>query len=353
MLMSTGSIIIAIIGIAVLMIVHESGHHFAARAFGMRVIRFSIGIGPTLWKHRPRGSSTTYQVALIPFLAYVQIAGMNPLEDIDPEDKGSYANASLVGRITTIFAGPLANYLFASVFFFGSFMIGGQQLPTTKLKNIQKDSAAQTAKLKSGDVIVAIDGAPLKDWDALRKKVQDSPDKKLTFGIERDGKALEIPITPRPKGEGGKGLIGVEPEFKTIPMSVSEAGWRSVVAPAVVVKAVLLGLGGLVTSLPEIISGKKSADIRGPYGIAEMAAKAADRGWADLLHLLGALSAYLGAFNLLPLPALDGGRLMFLGYEAVTRHRPNARIEAQVHAIGLLMFLALIAVVTVFDIRGH
>src|SRR5258708_4214857 len=127
-------ILFGILGLALLMVVHESGHYVAARVFKMRVTRFSIGFGPALFRHTPKGSPTTYQVAIIPFLAYVQIAGMNPLEDIDPNDEGSYANASLLGRIVTIFAGPLANYLFASVLFFGAPMIGGPLVPTHHVK---------------------------------------------------------------------------------------------------------------------------------------------------------------------------------------------------------------------------
>src|SRR5262245_54674508 len=123
--MSVFAIVLAILGLALLMVIHESGHHFVARAFGMRVLRFSIGFGPVLWRHQPRGSETVYQVALIPFLAYVQVAGMNPFEEVDADDKSSYANASLTARIATIVAGPLANYFFASVLFFAAFMVGG------------------------------------------------------------------------------------------------------------------------------------------------------------------------------------------------------------------------------------
>src|ERR1700682_4129306 len=123
--MSFAYALIAILGLAGLMVVHEGGHYLAARRFGMRVIKFSIGFGPTLYKHRPKGSPTVYQIAIIPFLAYVQIAGMNPYEENDPKDPGSYANASLWGRIVTIAAGPLANYLFASVLMFFGFLRGG------------------------------------------------------------------------------------------------------------------------------------------------------------------------------------------------------------------------------------
>ena len=132
--MSVSYVIAGILGLALLMVVHETGHLLAARAFGMRVQRFSIGFGPPLWRHKARGSETIYQVALIPFLAYVQIAGMNPFEEIDPEDKASYANASLLGRISAIVAGPLANYLFASVFFFAALAIGGKPVSTTTIE---------------------------------------------------------------------------------------------------------------------------------------------------------------------------------------------------------------------------
>src|SRR5215475_2738132 len=123
--MSVASYVIAALGLAVLMIVHEGGHYLAARKFGMRVVKFSIGFGPTLWKHKPKDSPTVYQIAIIPFLAYVQIAGMNPYEENDPKDPGSYANAGLWARIVTIAAGPLTNYLFASVLIFFGFLLGG------------------------------------------------------------------------------------------------------------------------------------------------------------------------------------------------------------------------------------
>src|SRR6478672_6052927 len=124
--MSIASYVLGILGLAILMVVHEGGHYFAARHFGMRVVKFSIGFGPTLYKHRPKGSPTVYQIAIIPFLAYVQIAGMNPYEENDPKDTGSYANASLWARVVTIAAGPLANYLFASVLMFFGFLLAGK-----------------------------------------------------------------------------------------------------------------------------------------------------------------------------------------------------------------------------------
>lgn len=337
--------LIGILGLALLMVVHETGHLIAARAFGMRVIKFSIGFGPALWRHQPKKSETIYQVALIPFLAYVQIAGMNPLEEVDPDDKGSYANASLIGRISAIVAGPLANYLFASVLFFAAFMIGGKSVPTTHV-DVMPDGAAKAAHMKDGDRIVSIDGTPVKDWDRMRDVILASPGKPLHFVVKRHGKNVNLVITPRPKAKNGGGLIGVTPVMKMVPISVKEATVQSVVYPAKVVQALVVGLSRLVTL-------KEKPQLTGPVGIVKQAKRAAERSWADYLSLLGLLSAYLGGFNLVPFPALDGGRLMFLAYEAVTRRRPNARIEAQIHAVGLLMLLALIAVVSVFDFKGN
>src|SRR5258708_1009103 len=142
--MTVALYLVAILGLAVLMIVHEGGHYLAARKFGMRVVRFSIGFGPTVYKHKPKDSPTIYQVALIPFLAYVQIAGMNPYEETDPKDAGSYANASLWHRIATIAAGPLTNYLFASVLIFFGLLICGQEVADlSSMHVIVASSAAQ------------------------------------------------------------------------------------------------------------------------------------------------------------------------------------------------------------------
>ncbi|MBE7478413.1 MAG: site-2 protease family protein [Polyangiaceae bacterium] len=323
------------------MVIHEGGHLLAARAFGMRVIRFSIGFGPALWRHQPKGSDTVYQVALIPFLAYVQIAGMNPLEEVDPDDKGSYANASLVGRISAIVAGPLANYLFASVFFFVAFLIGGE---ATKVQ-VMKDGAAERAGLANGDKVLSIDGTKIERWEQIPEMVLPRANKKMSIVVQRGAEQKTIEVVPEPKAKGGGGQIGVRPVSAVPALGVKEAAVESIVHPAKVVEALVVGLGRMIT-------GREKPEVSGPVGIVKETSRAAEQGPAEYLFLLGLLSAYLGGFNLLPFPALDGGRLMFLSYEAVTRRRPNAKIEAHVHAVGLLMLLALIAVVSVFDIRG-
>ena len=341
--MSWYYVVFGILGLGLLMVVHEFGHLVAARAFGMRVLRFSIGFGPTIWRHQARGSETIYQIAVIPFLAYVQIAGMNPFEEIDPEDRTSYANASLSGRITTIFAGPLGNYLFASVLFFAVFAIGGEPVPTMEV-DVIKGGAAQAAGLRDGDTIVSVDGTAVTSWDQMRRLIVTRANRPMKIGVSRRGQPLTFEAVPKAEGKSGNGQIGVSSREKLVPMGLKKAAVHSVVFPALVVEQ-------FVVSLARIITGQEKPQFTGPPGIVREAAKAAQQGWITYLSLLGVLSAYLAGFNLLPIPALDGGRLMFLSYEAVARRRPNARVEAQVHAVGLVLLLALILVVSVFDFQ--
>ena len=366
------SYLVGALALALLMVVHESGHFFLARAYGMRVTKFSIGFGPTffkvqpkdgyfwfttaadrvrlrLWKHDPaRHGPTVYQVAMIPFLAYVQIAGMNPLEEIDENDKGSYANASLMGRILTIFGGPAANYLFASVLFFASFFFGGRLVtpepdaPRSTEVTVIEGRPAEAAKVKSGDRIVEVAGVPVDRWKEMATVISQHPGKTIPLVVERDGQRVSLTVTP--SNEHGKGKIGVALMTRKVAVTAKEAATLAVKTPPIVVKNLVVGLGELVT-------GKVEGELSGPVGMVRETAKVARSGWTDLLAFLGSLSAYLGAFNLIPFPALDGGRLMFLGYEATTRRRPNARVEAYIHSIGLVMMLSLIGYVTVNDIR--
>jgi len=344
--MSFAYVLIAILGLAVLMVVHESGHYFAARRFGMRVTKFSIGFGPTLWKHRPKGSPTTFQIAIIPFLAYVQIAGMNPYEDSDPKDPESYANASLWGRVVTIAAGPIANYLFASVLMFFGFMLGGNPVvdETSMRVHVGPNGPAAQAGIIDGDRILTVNGDAVKDWDMLKKQIGAHPGDKIDILVERGEAKEQLHFFATPVGAGDtKGKILVGPPYKVEPVTIGQAAVLSVKEPPKVVY-------NLVTGLARMIAGKEKPELSGPVGIVKEVKKSAEDGAHTYLKLLGLLSAYLGGFNLLPFPALDGGRLLFLGFEAASRRRADAKIEAKVHAIGLLMFLTLIAFVTYTEV---
>ena len=336
--------LVAILGLAVLMVVHEAGHFFAARKYGMRVVRFSIGFGPTIWKLKPKDSPTVYQIALVPFLAYVQIAGMNPYEESDPKDPQSYANASLWARIVTIAAGPLTNYFFASVLIFFGLLIGGKEVPDeTSMKVLVEPGPAQIAGVETGDRILEVNGSRVHNWDELRKSVSAHPGEAIDLTVERNGQLAHKAVTPGPKGDKNEGLIHVRMQTHVEPVGLAEAAKMSVIAPPLFVYENVREIG-------RVIAGREKLQVSGPVGIVKETAKQARTGPGVLLQFLGMLSAYLGAFNLLPFPALDGGRLLFLGAEAVSRRRPDAKLEARVHAIGLLMLLTLIAFVTYADV---
>jgi regulator of sigma E protease len=339
------SYLVAALGLAVLMIVHEGGHYVAARRFGMRVQKFSIGFGPTLYRHRPPGSPTTYQVAIIPFMAYVQIAGMNPYEETDPKDPGSYANASLLARVVTIAAGPLANYFFASVLMFFGFLRGGNLIvdDVSMKVSVSAEGPAHAADMRDGDKVLLVNGESIKDWDQLKKAIGAHPGDSIAITVQRDGVPVEIHVTPLPKGDKYEGKILIGPDAKVVPVTAGEALVLSLTEPPKVVY-------DLVRGLARTVLGKEKPELSGPVGIVKQTSAAVRSGAANTLKFLGMLSAYLGGFNLLPFPALDGGRLLFLGFEAASRRRPDAEVEARVHAVGLLMMLTLIAFVTYTEV---
>ncbi len=324
----------AILGLAVLMIVHECGHYFVARAFKLRVDRFAIGFGPPIWKHQPKGSPTIFQVGLIPFLAYVQISGMNPFEEIDPEDKGSYANASLLARISTIFAGPLANYVFASIVFFAALMLGGKYAEEPVV-TVVPDSAAEVGGLLDGDEIVAIEGKKIEKWEQIPDFILPRAGEKVHLDVRREGQTRSLVVVPRE--QEGKGFLGVG--RAKLPMPVGQAVTQSILQPALIVKLTVVSLGRMLT-------GQEDGQLTGPIGIMRETKKAAEMGLPIYLSIIGFLSTSVGFFNMLPVPALDGGRLAFLGYEAITRRRPNQKVEAQIHMAGMLLLLTALVLVS-------
>lgn len=342
--MPIGSVLLAIVGVAVLMIVHEAGHYFAARKFGMRVITFSIGFGPSLWSHQPEGSPTVFQVGIIPFLAYVRIDGMNPFEESDPEDKGSYQNASLWARIVTICAGSAANYVFASMLIFLGLMVGGKREydEASMRLDIDPSGAAAEAGMINGDKIVRVAGVAVHNWNELPEQIGKHGGQEIELEIERDGALQTLKITPKPDSEQ-RGKIRVRPASTVVPVPVGEAFVSSLKAPPMVAY-------GLFQGLAHMIIKRETPGVSGPVNIVKDVATAVEMGFSDACRFLGHLSAYLAVFNLLPFPALDGGRLLFLLYEAIARRKVNAKAEALVHVAGLLMFLTLMAVVTFKEI---
>lgn len=343
-------VLITVVALSVLIIIHEGGHYLAARAFGMRVLRYSIGFGPTVFRYQPKGSPTVFQIAVIPFLAYVQIAGMNPHEDVDPNDPELYPNKSLFARVTTIAAGPIANYLTASAIVFALGVTNTlppmQPAEPMQIGHVVPDSPAAEAGLQEGDIIVMADGKPIANVSELIDATAPRAGEPTEYVVERDGKALP-PIVVTPADRDGRGQIGVGAKMIKLyeNLGVWDSAKLSIALPFQMTVAQLEGLANMVKR-------RSTEGIGGPVMMGKMVAEAAQAGLPAFLWILMFISVALGMFNLLPFPALDGGRLIFLGYEAVTRKRANEQFEMAVHAFGIVFLLGMMILVTYRDIFG-
>lgn len=336
------SILIAIVGLGLLVVLHEGGHYLAARLCGMRVERFSIGFGPTLLGFK-RGE-TTFQIAPIPLGGFVQITGLNPNEEFDRNDPYVYPNRPIWMRMFTIVAGPLANFITAVVVMLFVFTMLGVPLPSKneRVVDVVAGSAAAEAGLKPGDVIAEANGQAVTPQHTIRDEIKRTGGAPLALKVGRDGTTIPLTVAPR-KQANGEFLIGVQIDhYDLTKLPVGPAVKQAVIYPFEKSKVILAGLYNMVT-------GKEKAELSGPIGITKEIAKAANRSVWDYFGIIAMLSVYLGLFNMLPLPALDGGRALFLGIESLIRKRVNPRIEAMVHTVGLVVLLGVLLVVSFKD----
>jgi regulator of sigma E protease len=338
----------AILAIGLLVIVHEAGHYFVARWCGMRVDRFSIGFGPPILKWR-RGE-TDFTVGPILFGGFVQIHGMTLTEEVAPDDRRSYPNRPAWQRFATIFAGPGTNYLFAIVLAIGVFAAIGAATSRWTVGEITKGSSAQGV-LQKDDRILRVEGQQIyanykgRIGDSMAEVVAATEGAPLDIVVLRNGREVPVTVTPRYDKEAKAYRLGITLGAHT---EAVDHGVFAVVSAALwypVERTQIIAVG-----LADIITGKQEAEFEGPVGITKMIKKEIDVGLLQVVQLLMLLNVYLGLFNLLPLPALDGGRLVFLGYEMATRRRPNPRIEATVHMVGIMCLLLLMVLVTYQDI---
>jgi regulator of sigma E protease len=341
LLATPGHILLAILALGVLIIVHEGGHFLIARLSGMRVDRFSIGFGPKLFSFK-RGE-TIYQIAAIPLGGFVQIAGLNPGEEgMAADDPRAYPNRPVWQRLATIFAGPATNYVFAALMLVGMFLAWGVpglgKAPV--VDEVVANSAAATAGLQPEDEIVSVDGKKVDDGNQVLPIVNASGGRAIAVEVIRGGKHQTISVTPMKNGTSGY-LMGVKlggaQVWEQLP-----TGTRIQEALTYPFRYSAFVLQTLVTGGVKQIWQQGS----GPVGIVKEMRKRIENGPKQGLMLIAMISIYLGLFNLLPLPGLDGGRLMFLGWEAISRKRVNERIEQTIHMVGVLMLLGLIVVIT-------
>ncbi len=345
------NLLFAIIGLGVLILVHEAGHMFVARWMGMRVDRFSLGFGPILL--RWRGKHTIYQLALVPLGGFVQIAGMNPHEELPEGDPGSYANKAPSARFATILAGPLTNYLFAILIMFSVLMIWGQphRQEVVTVHEVLEGTPAAKAGLKKKDIIEKIGGQAIANREEAIQQIGASKGRPVVLDLRRGEETLALRVTP--EAQAGTYRIGIAfppnqslGKITFLPMGAREAAIKSLVFPVIQTERALAGFGS-------IFAGKASVkQVGGPLKIVEQLKMSFAHSFAMAMLFLAMLNVYLGMFNLLPVPALDGGRLVFLIFTMISRRPVNQRIEGMIHMVGFLLLLGLILLVSFKDVLG-
>jgi regulator of sigma E protease len=355
------TLLIAILAIGFLIIVHEAGHYIVARWCNMRVDRFSLGFGPAIFTRR-RGE-TDFTIGPIPFGGFVQINGMLIAEEVDPDDQRAYPNRPVWQRFLTIFAGPATNYLAAIAIAFIVYLgFGVRTGDAWQTVGAITDGSDATGKLEIGDVIFKVGDTevpylvdnerPAMTFIDHVQKAETAP---MTVTVLRDGKPVTVTLhaKPNPEFDPAKDYGEIKPPSYLIGIALNMEesregiGFFSAIGHAV--SYPVRQTDQIITQLISWGKGETEGNLVSVVGITAEVKRRIDRGWIYLLEMLMMLNVYLGLFNLFPLPALDGGRLVFLGYEMITRRRANPKIETNVHMVGILALMLLLVVVTYND----
>ncbi len=326
----------------VLVAPHEGGHFGFAKLFGVEVKEFSVGMGNRLWS-TVRGG-TLYAIRLLPIGGYVRLTGMEPGDDFD--DRNGFHRKAAWQRTLILLGGPLANFVLAGVVMTGVYLTQLNSDPGL-IATVFTGSPAYSAGLRPGDSIRALDGRPVHKPEDIRAAEQAAGGAPMQFTVkETSGKAAVLTIQPQ-KDATGRYLIGVENAPVLTPGDAVLAG---VTFPFAAGKGLLTGIWMLISGqIPGGVFGPEGAT--GAIGIAAITYSAALAGLLQWLTVAAALSVALGLANLLPLPALDGGRIVVVLLEKL-RGRPfNRDREMAVQRYGLVALLVLVAFIAYFDIQ--
>jgi regulator of sigma E protease len=340
------SIIVALLVLSLLIFFHELGHFAAARYFGVFVEKFSIGFGKPIYSKTINGCE--YRLSAIPLGGYVQMKGQ---DDTDPtkrsNDSDSYNALHPWQRIVILFAGPFANFLTAFVLYFFVALLGFNVLTAT-IGGVQENSPAQKANLQANDTIVAINGNEIQHWEDMSEYIKNS-NGTLIFTIERENKRFNSAITPQILttqnifGETiERKMIGIAPSGDVT--TVHLGGFEAIgYAHNQTLEAMTL----IVKSVQKLIEGVVPAkEIGGVVSIVQISAQASEAGIVALFIFSALISVNLGILNLLPIPALDGGHIIFNVYEWISKKAPSERVLYTLTLMGWgvligLMFLGL------------
>jgi len=344
---------------------HELGHFLIARWCGVRILVFSIGFGPELIGFHDR-YGTRWKISAVPLGGYVKFFGdenaasvpdASSLASMDASDKAqSFVFQPLPKRAAIVVAGPLANFVLAIVIFAAIFMLYGKQTMSARVDAVQPDSAAATAGFEPGDVVIAINGHAIDNFEDMQRIVSESAGEALPITVDRKGSHLVLKATPALKevkdtfGNVHRiGILGIQrstaPEdLKFQPVAPPQALWMSLQETWSVVDRTLRYIGG-------VIAGREAANqLGGPIRIAQMSGQVASLGFVPLIQLAAVLSISIGLLNLFPIPLLDGGHLLFYSIEALRGRPLSERAQEVGFRIGLAIVLMLMIFATFNDI---
>lgn len=350
--MSLISILLALLALGFLILAHEWGHFWVARRMGMAVERFSIGFGPVLWSRRRNG--TEFCLSVIPLGGYVKIKGMDAEDKESFEASDSFNKKSLWARAAVLCAGVTMNVCVAFLIMPIVFMIG-HNMPdaskmSTQFEQVMAGSPAAEAGFQAGDRALSVNGIEVTSWEAMSAAVQQGNGSPIQFVLSRAGQKLEKKVVPEFNQEMEKWTIGVQGATASVPMTIKRYALGEAIQKGCEENVkIIRSTFEVLRSLVRLQVSYKS--LVGPVQLTSVLAKASGEGLGMFLHLIAFLSLNLAIFNILPIPVLDGGHLVFLALEGVLRRPVNLKIQMWIQQIGMTLLLALMALVTFQDVN--
>ncbi len=324
------TVILALVLFLFLIFPHELGHFMMARAVGVKVNEFAFGMGPAVWQKQ--GRETLYSIRIFPVGGFCAMEGEN--EESDHE--GAFNNKPWWAKILVLIAGAAMNVLIAVVVMSVIILISGTA--TTTVDKVENGSPAQIAGLKQGDKIEYISGKKIEDWNNVSKSIGNKG-KKIEIKVSRNGKYEIFKINPRK--EKDRYVIGITPVIEKSPSKAITGGFKSI---WYITRQMYKSLGMLASG------NVAMKDVSGPVGMIGLVHQSATQGLISFFYLVALISLNLAIFNLLPLPALDGGRIIFVIIRMITGKAITDKQEAMVHGAGMVLLLSLMVFVTWNDI---
>lgn len=346
-----------------LVFIHELGHYFAARLFGVKAETFSIGFGREIFAWNDR-RGTRWKVAWLPLGGYVKFKGdMNPASTptdewlaLPAEERNETFQAKPVWqRFIVVAAGPFTNFLFAILAFMAIFAIVGYPTDTATVGRVIPGSPAAAAGLQPGDRIVEIDGTAIATYADLLGYVGLRPDQDLEMVVARGEKRRTVAM--RTRAQVQRDEFGNEARVGKVGVAPATFGGRSALAPGdlfvAAVKQTYTTVHSMIVALRQVVTGARSVqELGGPLKIGQVSGQQASLGWLPFFWLMAVISINLGFINLLPIPLLDGGHLLFYAIEAVRRKPLNPAVQEWAFRTGLMVLLALMVFITFNDLAS-